>query len=426
MELAYDITRLVTRLLNLTPNGIDRIDFALAEHFLEAETGRFGILATGLWPRLFPGKVAREAIAAIGAHWGEDKDPESDPGYLEVVARLAGGSARKTSAARTLRIASGRPARFATAVDFFARNGISLGRPPKRDLPIGARYLNVSQFPLWVPAYFEWLESRRDVKAVFFIHDLLPIEMPEYFRAGELERHRRRLSTLARFGAGAIVASEVVKQNLAEYLENLGRRDMPIAAVPIPCSSIFYALPVVEPKLEEVPYFVCCSTIEPRKNHMMLLNIWRELVRNGGPRQPKLVLVGVRGWKYGAIVDLLERSAALSGSVIEVSGLTSPALKRLLDNARALLMPTFGEGYGLPVREALAAGVPVIASDIPAFREIKDERLKLLSPIDGQAWLSAIRSLNDEGRRRFLPAPPSNDPHWINYFARLDAFVTSL
>ena len=109
---------------------------------------------------------------------------------------------------------------------------------------------------------------------------------------------------------------------------------------------------------------VICSTIEPRKNHLLLLEVWRELVRRDGPGTPKLVLVGGRGWKFEAVAALLDRSPALRGHVVEASGLTTPSLKRLLDGARALLMPSFAEGYGLPVVEAQIAGVPVIASDI--------------------------------------------------------------
>jgi hypothetical protein len=76
---AYDITRLVTRVLNVTPNGIDRIDFALARHFL-AKSEAAGMMATGLGPRVLPGEKAHAAVEAIGAHWGEEAEPENDPG----------------------------------------------------------------------------------------------------------------------------------------------------------------------------------------------------------------------------------------------------------------------------------------------------------------------------------------------------------
>ena len=103
---AYDITRLVTRVLNVTPNGIDRIDFALARHFL-AKSEAAGMMATGLGPRVLPGEKARAAVEAIGAHWGEEAEPENDPGYLRVRAELP-GTAPPPAGRAAPRIAQGR------------------------------------------------------------------------------------------------------------------------------------------------------------------------------------------------------------------------------------------------------------------------------------------------------------------------------
>ena len=147
-----------------------------------------------------------------------------------------------------------------------------------------------------------------------------------------------------------------------------------------------------------------CSTLEPRKNHLLILAVWRALVARLGPEAPKLLLVGTRGWHYDPIIDLVERSPALRSHVMEVSGLSTPGIKRLLDNARALLMPTFGEGYGLPVHEALAAGTPVIASDIPVFRWLTSPILTRLSPLDGEAWLETIADLSRTPRASGEPA----------------------
>jgi glycosyltransferase involved in cell wall biosynthesis len=65
-------------------------------------------------------------------------------------------------------------------------------------------------------------------------------------------------------------------------------------------------------------------------------------------------------------------------------------LDELLAGARAVLIPSFAEGYGMPVAEALAAGVPVIASDIEALREVGGEVPEYLDPIDGLGWLDAV------------------------------------
>src|SRR6202012_2282359 len=106
-------------------------------------------------------------------------------------------------------------------------------------LPKGAIYLNVSQFPLWIASYFGWMQQRPDIKPVFFIHDLLPIEAPEYFRKSEYDRHQQRLKNLAQFGAAAIVTTQVVRTALENHLKQLGRNGMPILVAPIPAAPTF-------------------------------------------------------------------------------------------------------------------------------------------------------------------------------------------
>jgi glycosyltransferase involved in cell wall biosynthesis len=434
--IAYDITRLVTRVLNTTPNGIDRVDHALAAHFVDpAASDRFGIIATAvLRPRLFSAQASRAAIDGIAVHWGEEIDPAQDPAFLKLEAHLAGKVSLETRpvaaesklAASVPRVARGRSGRIAGILRWCSDYGGPIGRSPQQALPRGARYLNVSQFPLWIASYFTWLEARPDIKAVFFIHDLLPLELPEYFRASEYERHRRRLCNLARFGAAAIVTTEDVAQRLAAHLATLGRKDMPILVAPVPVAPVFHAPSSQNAALGRTPYFVMCGTIEPRKNHLMLLHVWRELVRRDGAAAPKLVIVGTRGWKFEPVVDLLERSPSLAGHVVEVAGLSTPAIKHLLDGARALVMPSFAEGYGLPVREALAAGVPVIASDIPAFRSIASDLLTLVGPIDGEAWRESIRALALGPPLRGARASVTAKAERAAYFEKIEGFVSAL
>ena len=86
-------------------------------------------------------------------------------------------------------------------------------------------------------------------------------------------------------------------------------------------------------------------------------------------------------------------------------------------------MPTFGEGYGLPVSEALAAGAPVVASDIPVFRDLAAPGLTLCSPLDGEAWLDAITTLAHQPREDGARHAPAG---WATYFHALDDFLEAL
>jgi glycosyltransferase involved in cell wall biosynthesis len=214
-----------------------------------------------------------------------------------------------------------------------------------------------------------------------------------------------------------------VKSALLAFMRKLGRSHLPVHVAPIPVAPIFREPATPDELLRDHPFFIQCGTIEPRKNHLVILQVWRELVARHGKAAPKLLLVGVRGWENENIVDLLDRSQALRDHVWEVSGLPTPVLKRLMGSARALLMPSFAEGFGLPVAEAIAVGVRVIASDIPVFHEIADGAFTPIHPIDGEGWRREIERLADLPRA--AGPGPGPDRH-ENFFSTIEAFVGSL
>jgi glycosyltransferase involved in cell wall biosynthesis len=103
-----------------------------------------------------------------------------------------------------------------------------------------------------------------------------------------------------------------------------------------------------------------------------------------------LVLIGRRGWENENVIDILERGEALRGHVVEAGEVSDNRMHALMAGARAMLMPSFVEGFGMPVVEALAAGVPVICSDISAHREVGGDAPDYLDPLDGLGWMHAI------------------------------------
>lgn len=112
------------------------------------------------------------------------------------------------------------------------------------------------------------------------------------------------------------------------------------------------------------------GTIEPRKNHLLLLNLWREMPRTlTGSIAPDLVVVGRRGWECEQVVNMLKRCKAVRRHLHEIGTASGGQVATLLQNTQALLMPSFAEGFGIPVQEALSLGVPVISSPLPAIIE---------------------------------------------------------
>jgi glycosyltransferase involved in cell wall biosynthesis len=100
-------------------------------------------------------------------------------------------------------------------------------------------------------------------------------------------------------------------------------------------------------ELRNSPYFLVVSTIEPRKNHALLIEIWRRLIERGGS-PPKLVLVGRRGWESEQTFRELDFAPDLQQHLVQVPCLPSAHLRLLIRGAVAVLMPSFAEGYGIP------------------------------------------------------------------------------
>ncbi|TXM78034.1 glycosyltransferase family 4 protein [Methylobacterium sp. WL69] len=420
-SIAFDLTRLITRLRHASPSGIDRVDLAYARHVLAQDGARFGLVSTALGPKVLERAEALRIVEAVAAGWVEDRAAEDDPVYRRLAAAL--GAPTRETASRPPRSDSQARRRLQARTAWT----VLRARGPDR-LPAGTIYLHTSHLRLDRPERFDWLYDRRDIRPVFFVHDLIPIAYPEYGRPGEAERHAVRMGTIAAHAAHVLVNSADVAAHFSGYLAARGLPGRPTTVAWLGVEPVFRPAPGAPALVPDRPTFVACGTIEPRKNHLGLLNLWRDLAQRHGPATPRLVLVGRRGWEAENIVDMLERCPAMRDHVIEVGGLSSHGLARLLQGATALLMPSFAEGYGLPVVEAAACGLPVVASDLAVHREIGGGFAHFLDPLDGPGWRGAIEALCADASplRADLVARLDGyaPPDWTAHFARVDAVLT--
>lgn len=218
---------------------------------------------------------------------------------------------------------------------------------------------------------------------IALIHDLIPLEHPEFARP----------ETPARFRAKLDVAREAdlllaISADTGRRLGRLGDGAMPSVRVALPGISRPRAFPV---EANPSGGFVCLGTIEPRKNHALLLDIWERFWHEHGPDSPILHIIGRRGWCNEAVFRTLDSAPFMGRTVIEHGALDDDGVAVLLSRARALLFPSLAEGFGLPLAEALARGVPVLASDLPVLREAGGDVPDWLPPHDAEAWRRAIR-----------------------------------
>ncbi|AWN53408.1 glycosyltransferase family 1 protein [Methylobacterium sp. 17Sr1-1] len=422
---ALDLTRLVTRLRHASPTGIDRVELAYARHLLDRPGPRFGVVSTPLGPKVLDRAQMAGLVEAALASWTEEVAVGDDPVYRDLAGRLglpvppAGSGAARPDGTRARR-------------ERQLRAWLAAFRAPGPErVPMNAIYLHASHLRLDKPARFDWLYDRPDIRPVFFIHDLIPIEYPEYGRPGEAERHRVRMETVARHAQAILVNSADVRGRFSAYLAGLGRRVPPITVGPLGIEAAFHRSPEDGASAAPPPpFFLVCGTIEPRKNLIGLLSTWRELAARHGEATPRLVVVGRRGWESENVVDLLERCPAVRAHVVEASSLSTAGLVELMGHATALLMPSFTEGYGLPVLEAAASGLPVVASDIPVHREIAGDFAEFLHPLDGLGWMRVVEDLAVPGSEHRAAMTERlagyRAPTWADHFARVDPALAAL
>jgi glycosyltransferase involved in cell wall biosynthesis len=422
--IAYDVTRLFLGSMDVTPRGIDRVDIRYARFFFETwPSDCVGTLPTPWGIRWFDRQRVIRGLDRLEALWSETLQPDDDCVFLKVKARLSGQHRPEIEKFPK----NGR--NLFRLFDLVSVTGFSFGASVIRSLSKNTIYLNVGQLSLAIPLLVSWLKHRPDVKPVFMLHDVIPLERPEFFLPADHRSHGKIIDNTAQFASGLIVTSAAAREPVLNALRLRGRAEIPVETVLLPVAPIFLEKDRPDEDLGTQDYFIVCGTIEPRKNHLLLLNVWRELVKRRGQGAPKLIVVGSPSRGATGVTELrrrLEQCPSLRDQVIFARGLSSPALRRLITYAKALLMPSFAEGFGLPVIEALALGTPVIASDLPAHREVAGDLAIYRDPTDVPGWLDDIFMFADgtgaaaEIRNRVSAYQPRT---WHEYFIRIKRFL---
>jgi glycosyltransferase involved in cell wall biosynthesis len=420
---AYDLTRLCYAPPTPTPRGIDRVEIALASLFFGSWPGDcVAILPTPWGARTLDRRFGLQVLEHVRAVWKEDVAASDDPAvdFIRQALRDDGnkewrrftrGKAPPLWRAVCLRIL-----RLTKEV------GVQIGASAVAAAPKDAVYLNVGQVGLAVDRLLEWLPRRPDIKPVFMLHDTIPLEHPEFVPSSSRAFHARMIANTARHAHGLIVTTESAKRAILAALDERAPPLERVFSSPLPVNDLFLQ-PVCGEDFSPASYFVFCGSIEPRKNLLLLLTAWKKIVGELGAAAPKLVVVGARASYISETAAILDFCAAIRDHLVEVEGLSTNGLRILLAGAKALLMPSLAEGFGIPIIEALACGTPVIASDIAAHREAGGEAVQYLDPTDAPAWARAIVShhLNPAGARI-----EREIGDWPSYCSALSDFITSI
>lgn len=221
----------------------------------------------------------------------------------------------------------------------------------------------------------------RGIKIHFIVYDLLPILAQECFLPGARDIYTQWLNCITQFD-GAICISQAVSHELIYWIkDNHPERSQLFnvewfhlgsnLADSVPSKNTLIDSTNILNKISKRMTFLMVCTIEPRKQHMQVLEAFELLWKNN--KDINLVLVGKEGWMVNHFIKKLSTHIELNHRLFWLSTVTDEYLKQIYSIVSCLIVASMGEGFGLPLVEAAQYNVPIIARDIPVFREVAGE-----------------------------------------------------
>ena len=256
---------------------------------------------------------------------------------------------------------------------------------------------------------------------VAVIYDLIPLSHPQFYDTRLVEVYREWFDWIARNADGFMAISATVRDQLRAELQRrlgsaqVGKRwfDYFHLGSELDLQSVEAA---VEPRLQKLfaikePVFLMVSTIEPRKNHDYLLDAFDHAWANGS--NARLCIAGRIGWKCDALLARIRHHPELNRRLFMFNDLSDTSLEHAYAHASALVFPSFVEGFGLPLVEAMQRGLPAMGSDIPVFREIGGEFMAYFDLQSPQSLADLVLSFERSGG--FPAARDVSDWQWIGW-----------
>lgn len=236
------------------------------------------------------------------------------------------------------------------------------------------------------------------VKVCFLVHDLLAILLDGIFPPHMGKLHEEWLSVVAE-SDGAFCVSRAVAHELADWMRRTDR--VPVNPFHIGWfhhgsdftgSRSWQGLPAeameVLRTLESRPTFLTVGTVEPRKAHAQILDAFEELWAAGS--DVNLAIVGKEGWLVDSLVGRLRKHAERGKRLFWLEGVSDEYLEKVYGASDCLIAASLGEGFGLPLIEAAHYKLPILARDIPVFREVAGEHAFFFTGATGKDLAAAV------------------------------------
>jgi glycosyltransferase involved in cell wall biosynthesis len=269
------------------------------------------------------------------------------------------------------------------------------------------------------------LREEHGVRFAMLVYDLIPLRRPEWCDAGLVRLFANWLEPVMPLCDQIFAISHATADDFTAYARESGIA-LPRPIITLPIGTGFGA---ARPAAQESPaqasgmvlppagsYALIVSTIEARKNHLLLFRVWRRLIDELPLDEvPNLVFAGRIGWLVDDLMRQISNTANLNGKLTIIEGPTDSDLVALYEGCLFTLFPSFYEGWGLPVTESLALGKPCLISNRTSLPEAGGSLARSFDPDNLNDAYAAIRRVIDDRedlanweaqvRREFRPIP---------------------
>ena len=233
-------------------------------------------------------------------------------------------------------------------------------------------------------------------KVVFLIYDLIPLTHPSFYYPAFVARFREWFLGVINVADFLICISRFTQESLIAYLSVTGSKIPPSAVVYLGCDFVSLGKDKIGHAglrlalAQSSNSFLCVGTLEPRKNLQLVIDAFESIWSDGSTAS--LILIGRVGWLVDELLERIAQHPERNRRLFWFNDVNDADLNGAYAQARCLIFPSLVEGFGLPIVEALSRGLPVIASDIPVFREIGEGNVRYFPPENAQGLATAIKA----------------------------------
>lgn len=259
----------------------------------------------------------------------------------------------------------------------------------------------------WGMNIYETLNKAKkaNVSIVTIIYDLIPISHPEFCVPEHSYIFKKWLHEIVHYSDSFVAISETVQKEMYNYIQNnIATEDKKHYSYFHLGANFGKSLEIVDNSsinpqiIKEIntskSIYLIVSTIEPRKNHMFLLEVFEKLWEQS--LDVKLCIIGKVGWDSDNLINKIKTHKEYNQKLLMWNNVSDSELNYAYKNTKYLLFPSFVEGFGLPIIESLYHGLPVLASNIPIHKEVGGNQIRYFDITNPDELIQKIVQIENE------------------------------